>query len=458
MATPEELRIRISAQNDTKKAFNEVNTDLKTTSSTAAKTQKAIMGTSDAMGTMGKRAGQAGIQIQQFVGQVQMGTNPLVAFSQQATDLGFVLGFPLLGAVTGIAAAFAGPLIASIMGVKEETKDLAKEVDDLAERYDTLTAAQKRYYDLISGRQIQNLTSELKTLKNEQESLLAMMQTPSLSYQKSDLFKEQSDRLIELGKLIDDTQQRIDALKNPLAEKQAKEAIKIAKDSAAEQLRLEDELTAEFTQRLQDRIKAENDAKQYQLDLQDNMTQAYLKQQEANQKAYLDMVEASKKQLKPLEDSLVNLINGSKDVSTSFRDMASSIINDLIRIQIQKSITGPLAGMIAGAGGGGSILGSLGSLLGFEGGGYTGSGARSGGVDGRGGFPAILHPNETVVDHTQGQSGGVTINQTINVTTGVQQTVRTEIASLMPQIAAASKQAVLDARKRGGSFGAAFGA
>lgn len=38
----------------------------------------------------------------------------------------------------------------------------------------------------------------------------------------------------------------------------------------------------------------------------------------------------------------------------------------------------------------------------FEGGGFTGHGSRSGGVDGRGGFPAILHPNETVVDHTKG--------------------------------------------------------
>ena len=45
----------------------------------------------------------------------------------------------------------------------------------------------------------------------------------------------------------------------------------------------------------------------------------------------------------------------------------------------------------------------------FDGGGFTGIGSRSGGVDGKGGFPAILHPNETVVDHTKGQSQGITI-------------------------------------------------
>jgi hypothetical protein len=45
----------------------------------------------------------------------------------------------------------------------------------------------------------------------------------------------------------------------------------------------------------------------------------------------------------------------------------------------------------------------------FEGGGYTGMGARSGGMDGKGGFMAMLHPNESVIDHTKGQGGGVTV-------------------------------------------------
>jgi hypothetical protein len=39
--------------------------------------------------------------------------------------------------------------------------------------------------------------------------------------------------------------------------------------------------------------------------------------------------------------------------------------------------------------------------LSFAGGGYTGSAPRAGGIDGQGGFPAILHPQETVIDHTR---------------------------------------------------------
>jgi hypothetical protein len=56
-----------------------------------------------------------------------------------------------------------------------------------------------------------------------------------------------------------------------------------------------------------------------------------------------------------------------------------------------------------------------------------------------------------------GSSESVVVQQTINISTGVQQTVRAEIRTMLPQIAEASKAAVLDARRRGGNFSAAFG-
>jgi len=51
----------------------------------------------------------------------------------------------------------------------------------------------------------------------------------------------------------------------------------------------------------------------------------------------------------------------------------------------------------------------------FDGGGYTGNGSRSGGLDGKGGFMALMHPQETVTDHTKGQTpprSGGEINNT----------------------------------------------
>lgn len=181
---------------------------------------------------------------------------------------------------------------------------------------------------------------------------------------------------------------------------------------------------------------------------------------------------AAERGMKKLEDSLVDFAMGTKSASEAFKDMAKSIVSDIMRIYIRQQLLGSIglagggAGITAGIGGIGNFFSGMfggyqaetfAGATPFAGGGYTGNGARSGGIDGKGGFPAILHPQETVIDHAQGQSSGIVVNQTINVSTGVAQTVRTEIASLMPQIAEASKAAVLDARRRGGSFAKGFG-
>ena len=53
-------------------------------------------------------------------------------------------------------------------------------------------------------------------------------------------------------------------------------------------------------------------------------------------------------------------------------------------------------------------------------------------------------------------AGGVTINQSINFSTGITNTVRAEVLNLMPQIQEATKAAVANSRQRGGSFSKAM--
>lgn len=69
----------------------------------------------------------------------------------------------------------------------------------------------------------------------------------------------------------------------------------------------------------------------------------------------------------------------------------------------------------------------------FDGGGFTGMGARTGGVDGKGGFPAILHPNETVIDHSKGQavSANVTFNIQANDTKGFDDLLKSRRAEIV---------------------------
>ena len=66
----------------------------------------------------------------------------------------------------------------------------------------------------------------------------------------------------------------------------------------------------------------------------------------------------------------------------------------------------------------------------FDGGGYTGNGSRSGGLDGKGGFWAMMHPQETVIDHTKSKGsissgsssgGNVTVNVSLQETSDTSQ-------------------------------------
>jgi hypothetical protein len=116
------------AEGVVEKSSKRINTNLKAVDTTAKNTGNAI-------GGIGRRSGQAGIQLQQFIGQVQGGQNAMLALSQQSADLGFVLGAPLLGAVVGISASIAGLLLPSLFESKDATEQLEeamKSLDDVA--------------------------------------------------------------------------------------------------------------------------------------------------------------------------------------------------------------------------------------------------------------------------------------------------------------------------------------
>ena len=72
------------------------------------------------------------------------------------------------------------------------------------------------------------------------------------------------------------------------------------------------------------------------------------------------------------------------------------------------SAAGALSGVLGGSASAGPLAGQpiFDIASNYDGGGYTGSGARSGGLDGRGGFMAMMHPRERVYDESRGQSRG----------------------------------------------------
>ena len=100
-----------------------------------------------------------------------------------------------------------------------------------------------------------------------------------------------------------------------------------------------------------------------------------------------------------ISDAIGGAIARGEDLGDAFRGVLQQMAADILSSGIRDLLTNMLD--VGSGSGGGGFLGSLfGGLLSFEGGGDTPSGPRSGGLDGRGGFPAILHPNETVIDKT----------------------------------------------------------
>ena len=63
----------------------------------------------------------------------------------------------------------------------------------------------------------------------------------------------------------------------------------------------------------------------------------------------------------------------------------------------------------------------------------------------------------TIIPNDKMGSGGVTINQSLNFSTGIVPTVRAEVQNLMPQIKKETVGAVAEAKSRGGAFARTFG-
>jgi len=161
------------------------------------------------------------------------------------------------------------------------------------------------------------------------------------------------------------------------------------------------------------------------------------------------------KAARSLEDSFAGMVTGTMTAKEAFRNMAQSILGDLARIAAKQAATS-----IMGGSGGGNILSSIGSFFGFGGGKAIGGAVRGGQsymVGERGAEMFVPNQSGTIVPNNKLGGGQVTVNQTINLSTGVSQTVRAEVMNMLPQISEAAKSAVLDARQRGGSFASAFG-
>lgn len=141
--------------------------------------------------------------------------------------------------------------------------------------------------------------------------------------------------------------------------------------------------------------------------------------------AELEKAEAAQAQFDQAIDGIANAMAGALLAGESLREGLAQVLKGIAADILNSGIRSAIAGQFSGGGGGFNPFALVGNVFGggdvlsnglrgaglnpvgsWDGGGFTWSGPRSGGIDGKGGQLGILHPNETVLDHTRGQGAG----------------------------------------------------
>ena len=159
--------------------------------------------------------GQAGIQVQQFVGQLQGGQSAMVALAQQSADLGIVLGAPLIGVFVSLAAVLAGTLAPAIFGSVSNIEKLQKAIENtkaimtlgkngIIEYTDEMKRLETASENLAKIKIALAITENTKALKDSRKEFTAM---------RADLFGFQEDSSEAAKRLTGMTDKTGDVLK-----------------------------------------------------------------------------------------------------------------------------------------------------------------------------------------------------------------------------------------------------
>ena len=115
---------------------------------------------------------QGGYQLQDFVVQLQSGTNFFTAFSQQGSQFASIFGpkGAVIGAVIALGSAVGGTLVASFLGAKEEVESFEDQLDNLTDALEEYRSLSERIADSKA------LSDEFGNLSGQAKSILETLQ------------------------------------------------------------------------------------------------------------------------------------------------------------------------------------------------------------------------------------------------------------------------------------------
>ena len=174
-----------------------------------------------------------------------------------------------------------------------------------------------------------------------------------------------------------------------------------------------------------------------------------------------------------LGKSLASIVTGSETAEQAMKKFVARAIQDLIKLALKMDeVNNKQISVVNGGGGGGNIISTIvkgiSSLAGSFSGGMTDDQAMIGGKRAKGGpvmggktylvgekGPELFTAPKSgqIVPNNQLGGGDTVVNQTFQISTGVAQTVRAELVSLLPSIKEQTVAAVANQKTRGGARG-----
>lgn len=515
MADPN-LQITIGATDQTRAAFEQVQTQMKRTEAQAAQLGASVGRSQASFRQFGSATQQAGYQLQDFAVQVTSGTSALTAFGQQASQfLGiFGTGGAIAGAAiaVGVLAIKMWEMASNAEKARDVTDDLADEMERLNKEAEKLARGDVRIRATV---QVEDLGEQIRILEEMRDAVIAqqtggisgelpLLGLPSTT-QLDERIKALRQKLQEFDREIERQEQRDDqAARTRRRGEEAVEAIE-AERRARERMIREEADAERQREAARQRFLSDVAALEGRLDPTAAATRRWFEEQTLLNRAldeglilserHIELIAASDAAYRRATEQTVQVTevqiratkeadNVARDLGLTFqsafedaivrgeklRNVLAGIAQDIARIIVRQTVTTPLAGALQGALGGiggffsglfagpGDIRGPGGSVsIPFGGPRAMGGPVASGtaylvGEEG----PEIFMPGASGRIIPNG-AGGPVIHQTINISTGVSQTVRAELLALMPSIKRQTVEAVADARMRGGSFASAMG-
>lgn len=408
----------------------------------------------------GSMAGQIGFQVQDFATQVSNGTSALTAFGQQAPQALGIFGArgAIIGAIIAVGAAILG-VSGNVNDMSFNFKKFAADIQPLMQPvmavFRTLVSVLRWAMNMIIDAinlAINALNALAAIIGALPEAFRVALENIGRRFKAFGLDVQAAAMTANAA-----LQDMRDAISGQPAEGMFPDG------TMAENLR---EIAANYSGQADALRRLADDSVGFggtimealenvrTIDLRDYFEQAGAAAEEAGGKAadaVTEKIEPAVAKLKEvgdtikssMSDAFMSMIDGTKTAAQAFKDMARTIILKLYEVMVVQQIVNGIAGIFSG------MFPGAGAALGFRANGGTVQRGKPYVVGERG--PELMIPGRSgtiVPNNKMGGGSGVTVVQNINISTGVQQTVRNEIRTLMPQIAESAKSAVFDAQRR----------